>query len=163
MEICNAVNAEWIVPLTVNETIILFKLDTGAQVNLLSLDDYKTLKVKSKIHPVEMKVTGYTGENVPVKGSCIVTLQHKGKQFRAQLLVVEKRLQPILGINACEKLNLLKRVYVVTSQTENDQESLLAEYEDVFEGLGCLPGENNCVLMTKLLQLCMHAVKFHLH
>jgi hypothetical protein len=79
----------------VNETIIPFKLDTGAQVNLLSLDDYKTLKVK-------MKVTGYTGENVPVKGSCIVTLQHKGKQFRAQLLIVEKSVQPILGINACE-------------------------------------------------------------
>ena len=46
--ICNAVNAAWIVPLSVNETIILFKLDTGAQVNLL-LDDYKTLKVKSRI------------------------------------------------------------------------------------------------------------------
>jgi hypothetical protein len=104
LEICNAVNAEWIVPLKVNETIIPFKLDTGAQVNLLSLDDYKTPKVKSKIHPVKMKVTGYTGENVPVKR----------KQFRAQLLIVEKSVQPILGINACEKLNLLKRVYVVT-------------------------------------------------
>lgn len=65
-------------------------------------------KVKSKTHPVKIKVTGYIGEKVPVKRSCIVTLQHKGKQFRAQLLIVEKSVQPILGINACEKLNLLK-------------------------------------------------------
>ena len=43
---------EWILPVTVNETIIPFKLDTGAQVNLLSAADYSTLKVKSKIHPV---------------------------------------------------------------------------------------------------------------
>ena len=123
----------------------------------MSLDDYKTLKVKGKIHPVEMKVTGYTGENVPVKGSCIVTLQHKGKQFRAQLLIVENSIQPILGINACEKLNLLKRVYVVTSQTENDQESTLAEYEDVFEGLGCLPGEHKICTddkMTPVVHAC---------
>ena len=91
-----------------NETIIPFKLDTGAQVNLLLLDNYKTMKTKSKIHPVKMKVTGYTGENIPVKGNCIVTLQHKGKPFRAQLMIVEKSVQPILGINACEKLDLLK-------------------------------------------------------
>lgn len=114
VEICNAVKAEWIVPLTVNETIIPFKLDTGAQVNLLSLDDYKTLKVKSKIHPVKIKVTGYTGENVPGTGSGIVTVQHKGKQFKTLLLIVEKTVQPILGISACEKLNLVERVFVVT-------------------------------------------------
>lgn len=61
---------EWIVPVIVNE-IIPFKLDTRAQVNLLSLTDYKILKVRSKIHPVKTKVTGYTSERVPVKGSCI--------------------------------------------------------------------------------------------
>ncbi len=40
---------EWIVPLTVNETIIPFKLDTGAQVNLLSMDDYRTFSKKQKL------------------------------------------------------------------------------------------------------------------
>ena len=123
----------------------------------MSLDDSKTLKVKSKIHPVKSKVTGYTGENVLF----IVTLQHKDKQFRAQLLIVEKSVQPILGINACEKLNLLKKVYVVTSQTENDQESLLAEYDDVFEGLGCLPREHKICTDDKITRPSLPCIRHH--
>ena len=111
--------------MTVNETIIPFKLDTGAQVNLLSVADYSKLKVKSKIHPVNIKVTGYTGESMPVKGSCVATFQ------------------PIYrSLSACEKLDLVKRVFVVASELNNDQDALMTEYKDVFEGLGCLPGEH---------------------
>lgn len=147
----HAEKEEWIVPVTVNETIIPFKLDTGAQVNLLSFADYKTLKIKSKIHPVKMKVTGYTGESVPVKGSCIATFKHKSQMLKAQLLIVEKKVQPILGVTACEKLNLVRRVFMVASQTadkqntdtdKSDQDTLMTEFKDVFEGLGCLPGEH---------------------
>lgn len=107
VQISNADKAEWIVPLTVNESIIPFKLDTGAQVNLLPIDDYNTLTVKSKIHPVKIKVTGYTGENGPVMGSCIVTFKHNGQQLKAQLLIVDKHVRTNLGLSACKKLNLV--------------------------------------------------------
>ncbi|XP_020556682.2 uncharacterized protein K02A2.6 [Oryzias latipes] len=138
---------EWIVPLEVNETIIPFKIDTGAQINLLSIEDYKTLTVKSKMNPIKTKVTGYTGERVPVKGGCIATFKHKNQKIRAQLLVVDKKVQPILGLSTSVKLNLVKRVFVVTSpEVTNDNDSLMKEYKDCFEGLGCLPGEHRiCV------------------
>ncbi|XP_061887621.1 uncharacterized protein K02A2.6-like isoform X2 [Entelurus aequoreus] len=141
VQACTVEKEEWIVPITVNQTTIPFKLDTGAHVNLLSLEDYKTLTVKSKIHPVKTKVSGYTGERVPVKGGCIATFKHKGRQMRAQLLIVDMSVQPILGLSACTKLNLVKRVFVVTSQeTTNAQDTLMEEYKDCFQGLGCLPG-----------------------
>lgn len=133
---------EWIVPLTVNRTIIPFKLDTGASVNLISADEYETLTMKSKIFPVKIRVSGYTGERVPVKGGCIATFEHRGKKIKAKLLIVGKSVKPILGLQACEKLNLVKRVYVVSSQPANDHDSLMEEYRDCFEGLGCLPGEH---------------------
>lgn len=143
VQACTTEKEEWIVPIEVNKTIIPFKLDTGAHVNLLSLEDYKTLTVKSKIHPLKTKVTGYTGERVPVKGGCIATFKHKGRQIRAQLLIVDMSVQPILGLSACTKLNLVKRVFVVTSPgTANDHDSLMEEYKDCFEGLGCLPGKH---------------------
>ncbi len=127
--------AEWIVPLIVNETIIPFKLDTGAQINLLSMDDYRTLKVKNKIHSTKIKVTVYTGEDVPVKGSCLVTLKHKGQLLKTHMLIVEKSVQPILGLSTCEKLDLVRRVFVVTSQFKANETSFMDEYKDVFEGL----------------------------
>ncbi len=114
---------EWIVPLTVNETIIPFKLDTGAQVNLLSMDDYRTFSKKqklffflNKIHSTKIKVTGYTGEDFHVKGSCLVTLKPKGQLLKTQMLIVEKSVQSILGLSTCEKLDLVRRLFVVTSQ-----------------------------------------------
>nr|XP_054602637.1 uncharacterized protein K02A2.6-like [Nothobranchius furzeri] len=138
---------EWVVPVEVNEAIIPFKLDTGAQVNLVSWERYKAMTKKSKMHPVKIKVTGYTGERVPVKGGCVVTFRYKKHQIRAQLLIVDKSVQPVLGLSACVKLNLVKRVYIVsTPEAPNDQDSLMEEYKDCFEGLGCLPGQHEiCV------------------
>nr|XP_054606603.1 uncharacterized protein K02A2.6-like [Nothobranchius furzeri] len=138
---------EWVVPVEVNETIIPFKLDTGAQVNLVSWEHYKAMTKKSKMHPVKIKVTGYTGERVPVKGGCVATFRYKKHQIRAQLLIVDKSVQPVLGLSACVKLNLVKRVYIVsTPEAPNDQDSLMEEYKDCFEGLGCLPGQHKiCV------------------
>ncbi|KAK0139298.1 hypothetical protein N1851_024069 [Merluccius polli] len=122
VETCSTDRTEWVVPIEVNETIIPFKLDTGAQVNLLSMEDYKTLTVKSKINPVKIKVTGYTGETVPVKGSCIATFKSR-RQIKSQLLIMDKRVQPILGLSACEKLNLVKKVFVVMSpEASNDSD-----------------------------------------
>lgn len=141
VQTCGTEKAEWIVPIEVNKTIIPFKLDTGAQVNLISIKDYRTLTVKGKIHPVKVKVTGYTGEAIPVKGSCIATFKNKGRQIKTQLLIVDKSVQPILGLSACEKLNLVKKVFVVTTpSTSNDHDLIMEEYRDCFEGLGCLPG-----------------------
>lgn len=92
-------------------------------------------------------MTGYTGECVPVKGGCIAAFKYKDQQIKAQLLIVDMKVQPILGLSACTELNLVKRVFVVTSpHIANDQDSLMEEYKDCFEGLGCLPGEHKiCV------------------
>ena len=57
------------------------------------------------------------------------------------LLIVDMSVKPILGLQACQGLNLVKRVFVVSSQPANDHDSLMEEYRDCFEGLGCLPGE----------------------
>lgn len=43
VQACTTEKEEWIVPIELNQTIITFKLDTGAHVNLISLDDYKRL------------------------------------------------------------------------------------------------------------------------
>lgn len=101
VKVCSNNKDEWIVPLTVSGTIVPFKLDTGAQVNLISEKEYKTLRQKPKINTVKIKVTGYTGEEVPVKGSCIANVLYKGKHHRIQMLVVNKDVQPILGLKTC--------------------------------------------------------------
>ena len=105
------------------------------------MNESEKLTVKSKIFPVKIKVSGYNGEKVPVKGGCIATFEHSGKQMKAMLLIVDMSVKPILGLQACQRLNLVKRVFVVSSKPANDHDSLMEEYSDCFEGLECLPGE----------------------
>ena len=81
-----------------------FKLDTGAQANLMSEVDYRQLTVKNNLFPARTRVRGYTGEKVPVKGRCVATFEHGGQCLKAQLLIVAQEVQPILGLKACEKL-----------------------------------------------------------
>ncbi len=39
----------------------------------------------------------------------------------------------------------------------------MEEYKDVFEGLGCLPGEHRIALMNSVAPVVHAAEKFHLH
>lgn len=62
--------------------------------------------------------------------------------LKAQLLNVVQMVQPALGLKACEKLQLVKRVYVAASQPQSDLHPFLEAYKAIFNGLGCLLGKH---------------------
>jgi len=134
---------EWIV-LQINNSTVAFKLDTGAQVNLLSETEFNKLKPRPKLHVAKLKVTGYSGADIPVKGKCVAKVRYKDKEHSLAFVVVPKDFQAILGLSACERLHLVKRVLMVAESKVSEPEygSILTEYGDVFKGLGCLSGEH---------------------
>ena len=78
---------EWKVNLMVNDRQVEFKLDTGAQTNLISESVYQSLKPKPKLHPARVKLTGYSGAAIPVKGRCFVQVEYKGSRHNIDVLV----------------------------------------------------------------------------
>ncbi|XP_072897951.1 uncharacterized protein [Hemitrygon akajei] len=133
---------DWTIPLQVNQNNILFKLDTGTQVNVLAESEFTVLKPRTKLHQTNIKVTGYSGADIPVKGTCVAKVSHKNMVHMLSFVEVPRNVQSILGLSACERLNLVKRVLVLDSDTESEYSDLMKEYEDLFKGLGCLPGEH---------------------
>lgn len=69
-----------------------------------------------------------------------------------------QEVQPILGLKACAKLNLVKRVYVVASQPQRDQNPFMEDYRDVFEGLGCLLEEHK-IHIDETVAAVVHACR----
>lgn len=128
--------------LKVNDIQLELKLDTGAQANVMSETEYKKIKPRPKLHTTKVKVSGYSGAQLPVKGKCIVNVTHKNRQHALAFIVVTKDVQAILGLAACVRLNLVRRVYIVDTEKETDYDELMAEYSDLFQGLGCLPGKH---------------------
>ena len=64
---------EWKVRLVVNSRPVIFKLDTGAQTNLLPESLYQSLNPRPKLHPTRVRLTGYSGVVIPVTGSLLCT------------------------------------------------------------------------------------------
>ena len=132
----------WILTLKVNDTNIAMKLDTGAQANVISETVFNKIRPRPKLHATKVRVSGYSGAAIPVKGKCMVKVTHKYREHTLAFIVVPKDVHTILGLSACERLNLVKRVLVVDSGREMDYDELMREYSDLFKGLGCLPGEH---------------------
>jgi hypothetical protein len=81
-----------------------------------------------------------------------VPLEHKGNFYPVEFQIAEKRdVIPVLGLQTCLELNLIKRVFAVNDtfddtgtsnlSTQQTSEEIIKEYDDVFQGLGCLQGE----------------------
>ena len=142
------------VTLSVNNTEVKMKLDTGAEVNVIPIKTYKTLASSTRIplRKPTLNLIAYNGEPVPVKAVCKLQCKHRGEEYDLEFYITETPSEPVLSIAACKRLNLIKftqelqvksvdRDPLMTAQqtTEDEfQKQIQAEYSDVFTGLGCL-------------------------
>lgn len=63
-------------PLKLNDTQMEVKLYTGAQANVISEAEFKKIRPRPKIDATKVKVSGYAGAEIPVKGKCMVKVTH---------------------------------------------------------------------------------------
>jgi hypothetical protein len=131
--------SEWTVDMDTNGSNVRFKLDTGAQVNVLPKSQYDKLLRRPKLKSTKVKLTAYNGTNIPVVGRCIARIAHKkNRDVPVMFVVAETSSPPILGLSTCENLNLIKRVMMVKSKEENVP-SFMSEFDCCFGELGTLP------------------------
>ena len=144
----------WITPLLVNNTIIPLKLDTGSDVNILSFNDFKTLKDQPKLLPTKVKLTAYEGSEIPTKGECILRVHANSHSYYLKFIISPQDVTPILGLKSCEKMGLIQRILKISLKPPQGPENvdtptvkqpngdpIFSDYADVFTGLGDLPGQ----------------------
>ncbi|KAJ8038227.1 hypothetical protein HOLleu_15580 [Holothuria leucospilota] len=78
---------------------------------------------------------------------------HHGRNLNIRFLVVNVRAKPVLGAEACEKLGLIRKVWNVTSNSEESTSEIFEEYHDFFRGLGILPKEHHIEVDPGVQQL----------
>ncbi|UYV69844.1 K02A2.6-like, partial [Cordylochernes scorpioides] len=120
---------EWLERVTFkgNQTVN-FKLDTGAQCNVIPLTLSKKLKLKINSSIVRKLLT-YSGESIRVMGETNVTCTIKSKAVVLRFIISEKGITPILGRDACSQLGLIYRVDEVCPEME---------FEELFKGIGLI-------------------------
>lgn len=142
--ICSVISdKDWSVNLIINDCQIKFKLDTGADVNVLPLRLLSDVGMRQNdLISTRLKLSGYSGDRIRVVGKCLLKLKYRTSVYILSFIIADVASPPILGRAACEELNLIKRIMAVGAIEDNNSSiKILNEYEDVFLGMGCLPGE----------------------
>ena len=107
-------SSRWTHPLVMNGDIVVVKLDTGAQANLLSEQDYRMLRIRPRLHKASVKLTDYSNNEIATNGSCILDVKVCGVNRKVRFVVVSRG-PSLLGAQACERLGLVSRVFNITT------------------------------------------------
>ena len=130
---------------------VKFKLDTGAEVNVIP----KTLahQLDCTVTPSKAKLMGYGQNPIPNIGKTKLMLICGDSEKHFDFEVVACSSPPILGLQAVRELDLVRRVCAV-----DDLGNILDEFPMVFEGIGCLEGEHN-ISVDPTVKPVVHAAR----
>lgn len=124
--------SEWNIVLNARGENLKAKVDTGAQANVMS--KMVADKLQTKIDRSKVKLTSYSGDNIPVEGKTRIPCFYKDKKHWITFIVTSnEKAQTILGLQTSEDLGLVKRVDGLKAKSLDD---LLTQYKDTFGELG---------------------------
>ena len=116
------------------------KIDSGSQVNILPRSTFQSLGIKCPLQKTPRRLTAYEGGNLKVDGYIRLACTYNNKTISEEFYVVETNSTPILGLNACVSLELIKLILAVDTDTSHTfpltKEIVLDKYSDVFDGIG---------------------------
>ena len=131
--------------LTSKLNISVFKIDSGAQANIIPKNCFRTLKNEPKLHKPNAKLTAYNGSSIPVKGSCILITELNWETIPVLFIVIDVNSQNVLGLKASTQLNLVKWIMSIDKTPDPKVPSYLNKFKDCFRGIGWLRREHHIV------------------
>ena len=116
---------------------IQYQLDTGASCNIFNYQDYCTLG-KPNLSDNCPSLQLFDGSKVKAMGECQVELAGRLVRF----YVLKTKNLSLLSVDTCLDLGLLTvKQEWVNLVCDSTVDGVIDSYNDVFNGLGCLPGE----------------------
>ncbi|KAG8178031.1 hypothetical protein JTE90_025086 [Oedothorax gibbosus] len=141
---------DWLQQVQVNDYPVVFKLDTGAQVNVLTKTLFECLPSKPILQPTTITVCTYSGDVLPVTGECILSCDVNDQHNQLKFVIVDLDVHPVLSASACVDLQLVQRINPkncsVNAIASSKLQEVIEEYKDVFEGVGRLPGTHKIII-----------------
>ena len=116
-------SGNWDIDILVDGELVSFKVDTGADVNIISGDIYRDKFKDRVLLPANKSLRGVDRKPLPVLGYFKSTLVCEGKRVSADVYIIEGA-TPLLSRNCSVDLNIIKFIHSVE------------QYKDVFTGLG---------------------------
>ena len=142
--------------LNVNDRPVRFLLDCGATANVIPISVAHAVNPGlTNLRSPAASLRMFDDSLLKTRGMISAVVQHPLtlREQKLDFYVAEQHKQPILGVDACLQFDLLnvveENICAVRDATSASsattprltREAVVAEYADLFEGLGTLPGE----------------------
>ena len=131
----------WTVNIFLNEYPIEFQIDTGADVTVISEDQYQKLKIPGLQLPSKSLV-GPSQDKLQVCGKFIGTLTYKSNTVKQDVYVVKGLRKSLIGRPTITAFKLISQV----NNVKSNQHKIVSQFPTLFKGLGTLKGEYEIVL-----------------
>ena len=117
----------------------------------MSLASFNNLEIPATLRDTETVLTAYDNKRIKPVGVTTLLIKYKNSTHHEEFFVVDYQATSILGLPTCIQLDVIRRVGTFTRPDEElPSDGILAEYADVFTGLGCFPGEHYIVIDTNV-------------
>ncbi|CAH2091430.1 unnamed protein product [Euphydryas editha] len=114
-----------------------FKLDSGSDLNVISLYTLKKLGYSiNDLTPSNVRAQSFCGNYLTILGSIEMLWSYKGCNYLIKFVISKNDCQSVLSKDTCESLKLIKRVYCLN----------IDNYSDLFHGVGKLPRKYKIIL-----------------
>ena len=102
----------WYVTLDVEGNPVKFKVDSGADVTVVSEAAYKRLQPKPRLNPNKSPLNS-PGGSLSVIGEFVICTQHREADYSFKVLVVKERTENLLSREVSVKMGLIQRIEAV--------------------------------------------------
>ena len=110
----NGQSKAWFVELEVKGKSVKFKFDTGAEVNVMPVNVFALFQKFIPVKETQVRLSSYSDHNIGVVGKVTLPCKIDGEPSQElELFVANVTSTPVLGVVACEKLNLVKKIHGV--------------------------------------------------
>lgn len=92
------VSYPWIEKIWIDGKLVAFKIDTGAQINVLPLSIYKQLDTEIELHRTNTRLRAFSGDKVKPVGMCSLFGKFDDMSCKMKTAVVDFDIMPILGL-----------------------------------------------------------------
>ena len=137
--------SDWYADMRINNQEVQLKLDTGAQCNVLPYTLFKAVGGKQIVNSNVKKLVTFTGEKIKTVGRALLECEFKDKFYVLEFQIVDHNVIPVLGLQTCQELNVIRKVESVKGVSSEGPEpsvsqmsNILDEFSDIFHGLGKL-------------------------
>ena len=126
---------DWCVNFQINNCTIPFKIDTGAQCNVMLRSTCNEAGIVTSGRS-RSKLVSYSGNEIKTIGKTDVVVLYEGRYHVMEVQVVDGY------VKTATELNPVKRLFTVGCRGDGDpQAEILKSYRGQFSGIGTVPGE----------------------